>query len=68
MRGSTIALTHRSRAFEGTSRAWWIHLPAGLDPDRPSRVMVFNDGEAYLDKAGWFRIPGVLEDLTAQGE
>jgi enterochelin esterase family protein len=68
MRGSTIALTHRSRAFEGTSRAWWIHLPAGLDPDRPSRVMVFNDGEAYLDNAGWFRIPAVLEDLTARRE
>ncbi|HEU5116158.1 MAG TPA: alpha/beta hydrolase-fold protein, partial [Isosphaeraceae bacterium] len=53
----------RSKIFEGTSRDWWIYIPAQADGKTPSSVMVFQDGGGYKDF-----IPTVFDNLIASGD
>lgn len=53
----------RSKIFDGTSRDWWIYVPAQADGKTPSSVMVFQDGGGYKDF-----IPTVFDNLIARGE
>ena len=40
-----------------TSRDWWVYVPEQYDPSDPAaaRLMVFLDGQAYLDPFGQVR-------------
>ena len=71
--GSTRMVVHSSQgAFPGTVRRVWIHLPA--EPvlkkvgDEGLAVMVFQDGHAYVDEQGQFRVPIVLDNLVHAGK
>jgi enterochelin esterase-like enzyme len=53
-----------SRIFEGTTRDWWIYVPAQYTPDAPpAAVMVFQDGGGYKDF-----VPTVFDNLIAKKE
>lgn len=70
--GSTRMLVHKnSGAFPGTFRRVWIHLPAEsilkTVGDEGLAVMVFQDGHAYVDEQGQFRVPIVLDNLVHAG-
>ncbi|NUO43051.1 MAG: esterase family protein, partial [Streptomyces sp.] len=48
--GETIAFEWRdSTVYPGTTRRFWVHVPARYDPARPASLMVFQDGWWYLD-------------------
>lgn len=71
--GSTRMVVHTSQgAFPGTVRRVWIHLPAAsvLEKvgDEGLAVMVFQDGHAYVDEQGQFRVPVVLDNLVHAGK
>ncbi|WP_380171278.1 alpha/beta hydrolase [Kineococcus sp. DHX-1] len=66
-RGTTTAWQLDAEAYPGTDRTVWTHVPAGLDPDRPAAVAVFNDGWWYLDPDGDVRGAVVLDNLVACG-
>lgn len=51
----------RSKVFEGTSRDWWVYVPAQATGDKPAAVMVFQDGGGYT---GF--IPTVFDNLIAK--
>jgi enterochelin esterase-like enzyme len=51
-----------SRIFPGTTRDWWVYVPARYSPEAPAAVMVFQDGNA----ARQYVVP-VLDNLIAQG-
>jgi enterochelin esterase-like enzyme len=55
-------------AFPGTVRDYWIYVPAQYDGKTPACVMVFQDGKAYVDKKGAFRVPIVFDNLIHKGE
>jgi enterochelin esterase family protein len=57
-----------SQVFEGTSREVAIYLPAQLDRTKPARLMVFQDGHAYLDPKGQYRATVVFDNLIHQGK
>lgn len=42
----------KSRIYEGTSRRWWVYVPASHDPTEGACVMVFQDGEWYAKGEG----------------
>ncbi len=70
--GSTRMVVHASQGvFPGTVRRVWIHLPAeavlAKVGDEGLAVMVFQDGHAYVDEAGQFRVPIVLDNLVHAG-
>ncbi len=52
-----------SQVFEGTTRDWWVYVPAQSKPEAPAAVMVFQDGGGYRDF-----VPTVFDNLIAAGE
>lgn len=38
--------------YPGTSRKFWVHVPAQYDPAQSASLMVFQDGWWYLDPEG----------------
>lgn len=58
----------RSRIFSDTLRNVHVFVPANFDRARPARLIVFNDGEGYLDPKGAVRAARVLDSLHARGE
>ncbi len=57
-----------STAYPGTSRKFWVHVPAQYDPSEPASLMVFQDGQWYLDPEGEVRGGIVLDNLTRRGD
>ncbi|MBL7259462.1 alpha/beta hydrolase [Paractinoplanes lichenicola] len=58
----------RSAVYPGTTRRFWVHVPAGYDPAAPARLIVFQDGWWYLDPAAEMRAAIVLDNLVHQGD
>jgi enterochelin esterase family protein len=56
-----------SAIYPGTERDYWVYVPQQYDSARPACVMVFQDGGAYVDENGSFRVPIVFDNLIAQG-
>ena len=54
--------------FPGTVRDYWVYVPAQYDGKTPACVMVFQDGKAYVDPKGSFRVPTVFDNLIHKGE
>ena len=53
----------QSKVFDGTTRDWWVYVPAQYKPESPACVMVFQDGAGYQ---GF--VPTVFDNLIARGE
>ena len=51
----------QSKVFDGTSRDWWVYVPAQYSEDKPACVMVFQDGGGYKDF-----VPTVFDNLIAK--
>lgn len=58
----------KSDIFEDTVRDYWVYCPAQYDENEPARLMVFQDGHAYVNEEGQFRVPVVLDNLIYRGE
>ena len=52
-----------STIFAGTTRDWWVYVPAQYRAGVPAAVMVFQDGASYRT---W--VPTVFDNLIAQGD
>lgn len=52
-----------SQIFEGTTRDWWVYVPAQYKAESPAAVMVFQDGAGYKDF-----VPTVFDNLIAKGD
>lgn len=52
-----------SQIFAGTTRNWWIYVPAQYKPGHPAALMVFQDGGGYKNY-----IPPVFDNLIARGD
>jgi enterochelin esterase family protein len=58
----------RSKIFPGTVRDYWVYVPAQYDGKKPACVMVFQDGQAYVNETGDFRVPIVFDNLIHKGD
>jgi enterochelin esterase family protein len=61
-------LTLKSRIYDGMVSDYWIYVPAQYDPAKPAAVMVFQDGQGYLDRNGDHPALNVLDNLIAEGK
>jgi enterochelin esterase-like enzyme len=57
-----------SRVFPGTTRRYWVYVPAQYSPAEPASLMVFQDGHMYLDPDGEIRASVVFDNLIHRGE
>ena len=53
----------QSKLFDGTTRDWWVYVPAQYKAETPAAVMVFQDGSGYKDF-----VPTVFDNLIAKGD
>lgn len=61
-KGEVLQFTHEhSKVFPGTSRQYWIYVPAAYNPAKPACLYVHQDGVAN-------KAPEVFDSLIAQGE
>jgi enterochelin esterase family protein len=67
-RGSVTEHVWKSQVFPNTIRRYWVYVPAQYNASEPAAVMVFQDGHAYIDQAGLFRVPVVLDNLIHAGD
>jgi enterochelin esterase family protein len=57
-----------SKIFPGTTRDYWVYVPAQYDASKPACVMVFLDGGDYVMLKGEVRVPTVFDNLIHKGE
>ncbi len=67
-RGTVTKHTWTSKVFAGTIREYHVYVPAQYDATKPACVMVFQDGHAYVDPSGQFRVPIVFDNLIHRRE
>ena len=57
-----------SQAYPGTQHTFWVYVPAQYDPAVPASLMIFNDGQAFMNMSGDARVPNVLDNLIYRRE
>ena len=57
-----------SRIYPGTTHEYRVYVPAQYTDAEPAAVMVFQDGEFYVDPEGLVRAPTVFDNLIHRGE
>jgi enterochelin esterase-like enzyme len=67
-KGKVTQHTWKSQIFPETVRDYWVYVPAQYDAKIPACVMVFQDGGAYVNTKGDFRVPTVLDNLIHKKE
>ena len=69
-RGTVTKSDWRSKVFPGTVRDYWVYVPAQYDGTKPACVMVFQDGQGYVNvgENRDFRVPVVFDNLIHKGE
>ncbi|MBY0375859.1 MAG: gluconolactonase, partial [Bryobacteraceae bacterium] len=55
-----------SRIYPGTTRDYWIYVPAQYDASKPAPVMIFQDGSGYVNEKGPWFANIVLDNLIHQ--
>jgi enterochelin esterase-like enzyme len=59
-------LLHTSKIYDGMKSEYWIYVPAQYDPQKPAALMVFQDGEWYLERNSNNPALNVIDNLIAQ--
>ena len=54
--------------FPGTQHTYWVYVPAQYDAKTPASLMIFNDGQAFLNEEGDIRAVNVLNNLIYRRE
>lgn len=57
-----------SKVFPGTTRKFWVYVPAQYTPETPACVFVCQDGAGHKDRDGGYRTPVVLDNLIHKKE
>jgi enterochelin esterase family protein len=65
--GEVTHSQHASTIYPAAHRDYWVYVPQQYNPAVPAAVMVFQDGHAYLDEQGPFRVPVVFDNLIHAG-
>lgn len=54
--------------YPGTQHTYWVHVPAQYDPAVAADLMIFQDGQAFIDMNGSARVPNVMDNLIYRRE
>lgn len=67
-KGNVIKFVCKSDLLKETHRECYIYVPAQYNPNKAAALMVFQDGHAYVNKEGDFRVPIVFDNLIHKKE
>src|SRR5258706_4592533 len=54
--------------YPGTTRNYWVYVPAQYAKERPACLMIFQDGHFFVNVKGEYRIPIVFDNLIYRRE
>jgi enterochelin esterase-like enzyme len=57
-----------SHAYPGTQHTYWVYVPAQYDPAIPASLMIYNDGQAFMNPEGDMRAQNVMDNLIFRRE
>jgi enterochelin esterase-like enzyme len=57
-----------SQAYPGTQHTYWVYVPAQYDSAVPASLMIFNDGQAFLNPQADIRAKNVFDNLIYRRE
>ncbi|HMC10231.1 MAG TPA: hypothetical protein VKH44_03035, partial [Pirellulaceae bacterium] len=57
-----------SEAYPGTQHTYWVYVPMQYDPAKTASLMIFQDGQAFIDANGPLRAPNVINNLIYRRE
>jgi len=57
-----------SNAYPGTQHTYWIYVPAQYDPAVAASLMIYNDGQAFMNPDGDVRAQNVMDNLIFRRE
>ncbi|HKD04714.1 MAG TPA: alpha/beta hydrolase-fold protein [Bryobacteraceae bacterium] len=57
-----------SNVFPGTFHTYWVYVPAQYDPAVPASLMIFQDGQAFMNPTGDLRAQNVMDNLIYRRE
>lgn len=57
-----------SEAYPGTQHSYWVYVPTQYDPAVPASLMIYNDGQAFLNPEGDVRANVVMDTLIYRRE
>jgi len=58
----------KSEQYPGTVRDYWVYVPKQYKKDQPACLMVFQDGQGFVNENGHTRVPIVFDNLIQAGE
>jgi enterochelin esterase-like enzyme len=54
--------------YPGTQHTYWVYVPAQYDPKTPASLMIFQDGQAFMQEDGQIRAQNVMDNLIHRRE
>src|SRR5215471_18078659 len=57
-----------SEAYPGTQHTYWVYVPAQYDPAVPASLMIFQDGQAFMNPDTDIRAQNVMDNLIHRRE
>ncbi|HET6181044.1 MAG TPA: alpha/beta hydrolase-fold protein [Candidatus Sulfotelmatobacter sp.] len=57
-----------SNAYPGTQHTYWVYVPAQYDPAVSASLMIYNDGQAFMNPEGEVRAQNVMDNLIFRRE
>src|SRR5580704_17030723 len=57
-----------SNAYPGTQHTYWVYVPAQYDPGFAASLMIYNDGQAFMNPEGDVRAQNVMDNLIFRRE
>ena len=66
--GKVTKYSWTSRIYPGTTRDYWVYVPAQYPSDKPAALAVFQDGAGFVAEDGAWRTPVVFDNLIQRRE
>ncbi len=57
-----------STAYPGTQHTYWVYVPAQYDPAVAASLMIYQDGQAFMNPEGDIRAQNVMDNLIFRRE
>src|SRR5207249_385972 len=57
-----------SEAYPGTQHTYWVYVPAQYDSSTPASLMIFQDGQAFMNPEADIRAHNVMDNLIYRRE
>jgi enterochelin esterase-like enzyme len=59
-------IVHSSKIYDGMKSEYWIYVPAQYDARTAAALMVFQDGQGYMDRGGRNPALNTIDNLIAE--